>query len=164
VAATGKDTMTSPTVIPDIPSINEFVDEPLGTSDWVTISQERIHTFATATGDHQWIHCDVERARRESPFKETIAHGYLTLALVPVLLAEVVAVDGCDTVINTGLEKLRLSAPVLAGARVRLSAKISSTRDIPGGAVRATFRIRIEVEGSAKPACHGYVTYVYYPS
>jgi acyl dehydratase len=156
--------MTGPTVIPDIPSIKDFVGTPLGTSDWTTIGQERIDTFANATGDRQWIHCDVERARRESPFKETIAHGYLTLSLAPVLLAEVVVVNNCGTVINTGLEKLRLSAPVLAGSRVRLSAKLTGTRDLPGGAVRATFRIRIEVEGSAKPACHGYVTYVYYPS
>ncbi len=156
--------MTGPTVIPDIPSIKDFVGKPLGTSDWITISQERIHTFANATGDYQWIHCDVERARRESPFKETIAHGYLTLSLAPVLLAELVIVNGCETVINTGLEKLRLSAPVLAGSRVRMSAKLSGTRDLQGGGVRATFRIRIEVEASAKPACHGYVTYVYYPS
>ena len=162
--AIGKDTMTGPTVIPDIASIKDFVGEPLGTSDWVAITQERIDTFANATGDYQWIHCDVERARRESPFKETIAHGYLTLSLAPVLLGEVVTVSGCETVINTGLEKLRLSAPVLAGSRVRMSAKLSGARDLPGGAVRATFRIRMEVEGSAKPACHGYVTYVYYPS
>ncbi|MFP8879994.1 MAG: MaoC family dehydratase [Myxococcota bacterium] len=156
--------MTVPTVIPDIPSIKDFVGKPLGTSDWITIDQDRIDTFAKATGDHQWIHCDAERARRESPFKDTIAHGYLTLSLVPVLLAEVVIVNNCETVINTGLEKVRLSAPVLAGSRVRMSAKLTGTRDVPGGAVRATFRIRFEVEGSAKPACHGYVTYVYYPS
>lgn len=156
--------MTVPSVIPDVPSIQDFVGKPLGTSDWITISQERIDTFANATGDHQWIHCDVERARRESPFKETIAHGYLTLSLAPVLLAEIVIVNNCESVINTGLEKVRLSTPVLAGSRVRMSAKLSGTRDLPGGAVRATFRIHFEVEGSAKPACHGYVTYVYYPS
>jgi len=157
------ETDTAPTVIPDIASIKEFVGRNLGTSAWITIGQERIDTFASATGDYQWIHCDVERARRESPFKETIAHGYLTLSLTPVLLAEVVTVENCETVINTGLEKVRLSSPVLAGSRVRMSAKLVGTRDMPGGAVRATFGIRFEVEGSTKPACHGNVTYVYYP-
>ena len=155
--------MPVPTVIPDIPSLKEFVGRDLGTSDWISIGQDRIDTFANATGDHQWIHCDVERARRESPFKETIAHGYLTLSLAPVLLAEVVIVNHTGSVINTGLEKIRLSAPVLAGSKVRMSATLKDTRDVPGGAVRATFGIRFEVEGASKPACHGSVTYVYFP-
>jgi acyl dehydratase len=151
------------TVIPSIAAIKDFVGRELGTSSWIEIDQARIDTFAAATGDHQWIHTDVERARRESPFGETIAHGYLTLSLAPVLLGEVIVVEGCENVINTGCEKIRLASPVTAGSRVRMSATLKDTRDMPGGAVRATFGIRFEVEGAAKPACHGSVTYVYYP-
>ena len=155
--------MPSSTVIPDTASLKDFVDRPLGTSEWVSIDQDRIDTFAEATGDHQWIHCDVERARAESPFEQTIAHGYLTLSLAPVLLAEIVTVNKCASVINTGVEKIRLATPVLSGSRIRMSAVIKDTRPMPGGAVRATFSIRFEVDGAKKPACHGKVTYVYYP-
>jgi acyl dehydratase len=155
--------MPTPTIIPSVAEIVDFVGRALGTSSWITISQERIDTFANATGDHQWIHCDVERAERESPFKSTIAHGYLTVSLVPALLSEMVLVNNCETVINTGIEKVRLSTPVLSGARVRMSATLKDAREIPRGGVRATIAIRFEVEGEAKPACHGNVTYVYYP-
>ena len=150
-------------MIPSVAAIADLVDCNLGTTDWIEISQEQIAAFATATGDHQWIHCDVERAQRESPFKSTIAHGYLTVALVPVLLPKLLVVDDCRTVINTGIEKLRLSIPVLAGSRVRMSATVKDARKVPGGGVRANISIRFEVEGSEKPACHGVVTYIYLP-
>ena len=142
--------------------LSSLVGQEQEPSSWLEITQARVNEFAKATNDHQFIHVDPEKASK-TPFAGPIAHGYLTLSLAPVLLGEVVTVSGCETVINTGLEKLRLSAPVLAGSRVRMSAKLSGARDLPGGAVRATFRIRMEVEGSAKPACHGYVTYVYHP-
>ena len=96
--------MPTPTVIPSVAEIKDFVGRKLGTSSWITISQERINTFADATGDHQWIHCDTERAERESPFKSTIAHGYLTVSLAPALLSELVLVNNSETVINTGIE------------------------------------------------------------
>ena len=155
--------MPIPTIIPSVAALKDFVGHTLGTSDWITISQERINTFADATGDHQWIHCDTERAERESPFKSTIAHGYLTVSLAPALLAELVIVNHCGTVINTGIEKMRLSTPVLCGARVRMSATLQAARDLPKGGVRVTIAVRFEVDGEQKPACHGNVTYVYYP-
>jgi len=155
--------LANPTVIPNVAAIVDLVGRELGPTPWIEVSQEKIDAFAAATGDRQWIHCDVERAQRESPFKSTIAHGYLTVALTPVLLPKLLVVDDCETVINTSVEKLRLSTPVLAGSRIRMSATVKDARKVPGGGVRATLSIRFEVEGSKKPACHGAVTYVYYP-
>lgn len=155
--------MPTPTLIPGPERIKDFVGREFGTSDWVAITQERIDTFADATGDHQWIHCDVERARRESPFKTTIAHGYLTISLAPALLAELIVVEKCGTVVNTGIEKLRLSTPVPSGSRVRMSAKLLSARSLPRGGVRATFFIRFETDRATKPACQAQVTYLYFP-
>jgi acyl dehydratase len=155
--------MPNPTLIPGVEHLKDFVGQELGPSNWVVISQERIDRFADATGDRQWIHCDVERAQRDSPFKTTIAHGYLTISLAPALLAELVVVEKCGSVINTGIEKLRLSTPVLSGARVRMSAKLLGARDMPRGGVRATFSIRFETDRATKPVCHAQVTYVYFP-
>jgi acyl dehydratase len=158
----GLSCMTTPILIPSVSELHDLVGKPLGVSDWTTITQERIAAFAAATGDHQWIHTDVDRARRESPWKATIAHGYLTLSLAPVLLAQLVRVEGTKTVINTGADKVRLSSPVPAGSRVRMSAEIRDTRDVPGGGVRASIAVRFEVEGNAKPACMATVNYVYF--
>jgi len=155
--------LANPTVISNVAAIVDLVDRELGTTDWIEISQEQIDTFAEATGDRQWIHCDVQRAQRESPFKSTIAHGYLTVALTPVLLSELLVIEDCETVINTGIERLRLSTPVLAGSRIRMSATVKAVRKVPRGGIRASISIRFEVEGSKKPACHGVVTYVYFP-
>jgi acyl dehydratase len=155
--------LANPTVIPNVAAIVDLVGRELGTTPWIEVSQEQIDAFAAATGDRQWIHCDVERAQRESPFKSTIAHGYLTLALTPVFLPKLLVIDDCGTVINTKVENLRLSTPVLAGSRIRMSATVKEARKMPGGSVRAALSIRFEVEGSKKPACHGVVTYVYYP-
>ena len=150
-------------LIPSLGAAKEFVARPLGPSEWVAIGQERIAAFAEVTGDRQWIHCDVERARRESPWKATIAHGYLSLALVPALLESVVEIRGAGTVVNTGLDKLRLSAPVPAGSRVRLRGEIKNVRPLPRDGTRITFAVRLEVEGSAKPALLASVNYAYFP-
>ena len=155
--------MANPTVIPNVAAIADLVGRELGTTDWIEVSQEQIDAFAAATGDRQWIHCDVERAQRESPFKSTIAHGYLSVALIPVLLPKLLIVENCKTVINRGIEKLRLSTPVLAGSRIRMSATVKDARNVPRGGIRASIAVRFEVEGSDKPACHGVVTYVYFP-
>ena len=155
--------VANPTTIANVAAIADLVGHDLGTTDWIEVSQEQIDAFAEATGDRQWIHCDVERAQRESPFKSTIAHGYLTVALAPVLLPKLLIVGDCRTVINTGIEKLRFSTPVLAGSRIRMSATVKDTHKVPGGGVRATISIRFEVEGSEKPACHGVIIYVYSP-
>jgi acyl dehydratase len=155
--------MPTQTVIPSLAAVKDYAATQLGVSDWIAIDQERIDAFARATGDHQWIHCDEERARRESPWKGTIAHGYLTIALAPMLLRQVLVIDGWKTAVNTGTDKMRLSAPVPAGSRVRLRAEIKSVRELPRGAVRISFGLRFEVEGSSKPACVADVNYVYFP-
>jgi acyl dehydratase len=155
--------MPTPTVIPSVAEIVDFVGCELGSSNWVTISQERINAFADATDDHQWLHVDVERAQRDSPFKSTVAHGYLTISLIPALLRELLVVNNCEMAVNAGIEKLRLSTPVPSGSRLRMSATLKGARKLPGGGIRSTFAIRLELEGATKPACHGNVTYVYYP-
>ncbi len=151
------------TVVPTIQSLKGLVDQPLGETDWEEIPQERIDRFADATGDHQWIHVDIERARRESPFESTIAHGYLTLALVPKLLGELLEIEQMGNVVNSGIEKLRLTSPVPAGGRVRLGATIKSYRELPTGGARVAFAVRVDVEGADKPALSGSVVYVYLP-
>ena len=152
-----------PIVIPSLMALKDYEGTHLGVSDWVTVDQERIDAFAEVTGDHQWIHCDVERARRESPWKQTVAHGYLTIALVPDLMDQLLQIDGWSAAINTGIDKMRLSAPVPAGSRVRLHAEIERVRSLPSRGVRVTFGVRVEVEGNAKHACTARVNYVYLP-
>ena len=156
--------MDLPVVIPSLAAVKFWVQTPLGVSEWLTVDQQRIDRFAAASGDHQWIHVDVERARRETPWKQTIAHGYLTLALIPELLSHRVVILGVKTAVNTGVDKLRFSTPVFSGSRVRLHAEIKDVRDVPGGALRVTFSVRVEVEGIAKPALIANVSYLYYPA
>ncbi|MEU9476077.1 MaoC family dehydratase [Streptomyces sp. NPDC048191] len=122
----------------------------LGTSGWIEVTQERIGTFADATGDHQWIHTDPERAA-QGPFGAPIAHGYLTLSLFIPLFTELLEVRGVTTKVNYGLNKVRFPAPVKAGSRIRLVARLASVEDVPGG-VQITVDGTIEVEGGAKPA------------
>jgi len=153
--------MGGPTVIPSLAAVKDYVGVELPVSDWIPITQERIDAFANATDDHQWIHTDIARARRESPWKETIAHGYLTLSLAPALLRQILTVEGSTTAVNTGIEKMRLSSPVLAGSRVRLSAMIKHARDLPRGGIRVVIHVKLEVEGSSKPACTADVIYLY---
>jgi acyl dehydratase len=121
-------------------------------TDWVEVTQDRIQLFADATGDHQWIHVDVERANAESPFGGPIAHGYLTLSLVNLFLPEMFVLEEFSMGVNVGLEKVRFPSPVPAGARIRGVGEIVSTEEIKG-AVQAVTRVTVEVEGSEKPAC-----------
>ncbi|MBA2949368.1 MaoC family dehydratase [Streptomyces himalayensis] len=123
----------------------------LGTSEWITVSQERINTFADATGDHQWIHTDPERAK-EGPFGGPIAHGYLTLSLFIPLFTELLEVEGVTTKVNYGLNKVRFPSPVPAGSRIRLVARLAEVEEI-GGGVQVTVDGTIEIEGGTKPAC-----------
>ena len=155
--------MSNPTIVPGIHGLKPLVGKRLGVSDWVTVTQEQINLFANATNDHQWIHCDVERAKRESPFKGTIAHGYLTLALAPALMPQVVRVEGVRMGVNYGVDKMRLPSPVPAGARLRMAVELKDVRELPGGGARATFGLSFELEGQAKPACVADAIYVYYP-
>jgi acyl dehydratase len=151
-----------PVVIPGLAAVKFWQGTPLGETDWFPVLQERIDRFAEATDDRQWIHVDVERARRESIWKQTIAHGYLTMSLIPELLGRLVFIVGVKTAINTGIDKLRFSAPVLSGSRVRLKATIKDVREVTG-AVRISFAVRVDVEGASKPALLANVNYLYYP-
>ena len=155
--------MTSPLIIPDVASLPEYEGRDLGVTGWHTIDQARIDAFAAATGDHQWIHVDRERAARESPFGGTVAHGFLTVALAPALLPELVAVSNCSRIVNYGIEKLRLREPVPAGARLRLGASISGVRSVPGGAMWVSLAVRFEVEGVKRAVCSGELIFVYFP-
>jgi len=122
----------------------------LGASDWLRIDQERIDTFAAATGDHQWIHVDPERAA-EGPFGRTIAHGFLTLSLLPVLQHQIYEVTGISMAVNVGLNKVRFLTPVPVGSRVRASATITEVTELDG-AVQVVFATTLEIEGVDKPA------------
>ena len=155
--------MATPLHIPDVRSIKQYIDVPVGPSDWVTVTQKKIELFAEATGDHQWIHVDEERARLESPFGGPVAHGFLTLSLAPVLLAQLLSVDGVALTINYGIDKIRLQTPVPAGSRVRMSGSIRSVREAPGGAARVIFHMVVELEGASRPACVGNAVLVYVP-
>ena len=124
----------------------------LGWTDWIPITQERVNLFAEATGDHQWIHVDVERATAESPFGGPIAHGYLTLALSNLFLPELLAVPGASAGVNYGTGKVRFPSPVPVGCRVRGGAEITAVEEIAGG-VLTTITITIQGENQDKPAC-----------
>ncbi len=132
--------------------LKSLVGHELGTSSWVTITQERINAFADGTGDHQWIHCDPERAAKESPFGTTVAHGYLTLSLIPTLAMEIFSVEGVRFVLNYGLNRVRFPNAVKVGARVRGVCSLVECKEIMGG-VQLTNKLNIEIEHEAKPAC-----------
>ena len=127
------------------------IGKKIGTSDWVVVDQAMIDKFADATGDHQWIHVDVERARKEMPGGKTIAHGYLTLSLLAGLAHQVYSIRKRSRGINYGSNKVRFTAPVPAGSRIRLHQTLKNVEDIQGG-VRMTFESSMEIEGSDRPA------------
>jgi acyl dehydratase len=141
-----------PTVFTTPRDLLAAVGKPLGASDWLEIRQERIDGFADATGDHQWIHVDPERAK-SGPFGKTIAHGYLTLSLVNCFLPQIVEVRGISMGVNYGCEKVRFPAPVPVGSRVRGVGQLVAAEEVKGGAVQATVRVTVEIEGGEKPAC-----------
>ncbi len=131
----------------------QCVGRELGVSDWITVDQERIDAFAACTGDRQWIHVDVERAKRESPFGGPIAHGYLILSLVAAMVMELgVVPPDAASALNYGLDKVRFIAPVKAGARVRMRAKLASAEPQNGGRLLLKLQSTVEIEGEAKPA------------
>ncbi|MDX6744873.1 MaoC family dehydratase [Actinocorallia sp. A-T 12471] len=138
-------------VFTGVEELREAVGSHLGYSDWHTITQEQVNTFAEATGDHQWIHTDPERAAA-GPFGTTIAHGYLTLSLVPKLVWDLYRVDGVSMSVNYGAERLRFPAPVPVGSRVRAGVELLSLEP-GGGGYRLTARVTVEREGGAKPVC-----------
>ena len=140
-----------PITIASLTQLKTMLNQEVAVSDWVQVTQERINLFAQATGDHQWIHVDVERAKT-SPFKSTIAHGFLTLSLVPELSANAMVMPSVKMGVNYGLNKVRFTNPVPAGARVRGRFTLTEVQDIAGGA-QVTMTCKIEIEGQEKPAC-----------
>ncbi|MEY2968110.1 MAG: putative 3-hydroxyacyl-thioester dehydratase [Actinomycetota bacterium] len=148
------------TVINGIDGLKSSVGNHLGYSNYMTITQERVNQFAEATGDHQWIHVDVERAK-SGPFGAPIAHGYLTLSLGPVLLPEIFTVGGISMGVNYGANKIRFMSPVQVGSKLRAGAKLVQVDDVAGGA-QVTMEVTFEVEGAAKPSCVAEIIFRYY--
>ncbi|HEX9258402.1 MAG TPA: MaoC family dehydratase [Acidimicrobiales bacterium] len=148
------------TIMNGIDGLKESVGQHLGYSEYVEITQEMVNLFADATGDHQWIHVDVERAKA-GPFGGPIAHGYLTLSLGPRLLPEIMQVSGISMGVNYGANKVRFPAPVLVGSRLRAGARVLAVDDTPGGA-QVTLEVTFETEGATKPNCVAEVLFRYF--
>ena len=141
-------------------AVRAHVGRHLGFSEWMTVDQDRVNLFADATGDHQWIHVDVERAK-SGPFGAPIAHGYLTLSLGPVLLPQIFSVGGIAMGVNYGANKVRFMSPVPVGSRLRAGVKVLAVDDVAGGA-QVTLETTFECEGAAKPSCIAEVIFRYY--
>ena len=139
-------------VVPTPQALGEVVGRELAVSEWLEVTQQRIQQFAEATGDRQWIHTDAERARKESPYGSTIAHGFLTLSLISQMMEEAVRVQGVRLAVNYGLNRVRFPAPVRASAKIRARFNLQSVKDI-GGGVEAVYGVTVEVEGEQKPCC-----------
>lgn len=141
--------MTTTTTLAELPGLT---GTELGTSDWIEVTQDRVDTFADATGDHQWIHVDVERAKAESPFGGPIGHGYLTLSLLIPMWSQVLTVSDSTMAVNYGLNKVRFPAPVPVGSKVRLTATLAAVDKVTGG-LQVTAAAVVEREGGDKPVC-----------
>ena len=147
-----------------INSYDEFAShlgEKLGESDWLQVDQERINMYADATLDHQWIHVDVERAKEESPYHSTIAHGYLTLSLLPYLWQQIVEVRNIKMLVNYGMDKMRFGQPVITGSRVRMITKLHNIQNLRG-ICKVEVDFKIEIENQRNPALEGISTFLYY--
>jgi len=154
--------MSAQTVIDGPAALHDLVGAPLGSSEWMTIEQADVDSFAAVTRDEQWIHVDPARAAA-GPFGATIAHGYLTLSLCSHFLEQIFAVDGAAMAVNYGLNRVRFPAPVPVGARVRGHATLAAAKDVGGGAVEAAVAVEIEIDGGAKPACVAEAVVRFYP-
>jgi acyl dehydratase len=152
--------MTTTVHLSDLPSL---VGQQVAESDWIRITQEMVDLFADATLDHQWIHVDPERAAK-GPFGTTIAHGYLTLSLIPHLVGGSMNVQGVGMGVNYGLNRCRFPSPVPVGSRVRARAELIGVEQLEGGAVQTTTRVTITAEGADKPACVAETVSRYYPA
>jgi acyl dehydratase len=138
--------------IASLVKLKELIGQELAVSDWLTVTQERIAQFAEATGDLQWIHIDVERSKRESPYGCTVAHGFLTLSLFPMLMQSAIAMSDVKMGVNYGLNKVRFPAPLPAGSKLRARFALTAVEDIAGGA-QLTWLVTMEREGGDKPVC-----------
>ena len=133
-------------------ALEQAVGQSLGVTEWITIDQQRVDTFADATGDHQWIHVDPEKAST-GPFGGTIAHGYLTLSLVNYFLPQLMHVENIQMGVNYGCDRVRFPAPVRVGARIRGAGEITQVETLANGSVQVVVRVTVEVEGSERPGC-----------
>ncbi|RPD47167.1 MaoC family dehydratase [Hymenobacter sediminis] len=147
--------------ISSLAELQQYEDQELGISGYHVISQEQINQFAAATLDFQWIHLDAERAQTESPFGATIAHGYLTVSLLPYLWNQIVTIENLKMQVNYEIESLRFNQAVTVGSSVRLRAKLLSVKDLRGIA-KARIEVTLEIEGSRKPAYTGVITFLYH--
>lgn len=138
-----------------------YLGKELGTTDWFQIDQDRINLFADATLDYQWIHVDVERAKKESPFHSTIAHGYLTMSLLPKLWYDTLEVNNISQLINYGLDKMKFGMPVITGSRIRMTTVLHNIQNLRG-VCKAEIKFRIEIENQRKPALEGISSFLYY--
>lgn len=139
--------------IDNIEDLHQLVGQELGVSDWLVVDQERINKFADATGDYQWIHLDVERAKKELPGGTTIAHGYLIVSLLPTLTSRIYTVRNNSRRINYGSNRVRFTNPVATGSRVRARLRLKALEPCKGDGVQATFEITVEIDGQDRPAC-----------
>jgi len=136
----------------ELDELKSLVGQEIAVSDYVPVTQEQINQFAETTGDHQWIHVDVERARRESPYKTTIAHGFLTLSLISSLARDAIEIRGVRLGVNYGLDRVRFPGAVPSGSKLRARVSVQAVEDIAGG-IQAKFLYTVEREGEAKPCC-----------
>jgi len=151
----------SKVIIRSFEDLEQFVGKELGVSEYYEFTQEQINLFADATLDHQWIHIDQERAKKESPFGNTIAHGYLTISILPHLWNQIIDVQNLKLQVNYGIEKLKFNAPVLVNNRVRLHAKLVDVKNLRG-VTKAVIGIKLEIEGNKKPAYDGEIIFLYH--
>jgi acyl dehydratase len=147
------------TVLEEPADLLKLVGQRLGTTEWMQVTQEQVDTFAQATGDHQWIHTDPPRAAK-GPFKATIAHGYLTLSLAPVVIAQVLQIRELTAALNYGLNKVRFPAPVRVGSQIRASVTVTSAQQKTSG-VESVFTLSYEIDGERRPACVADVIVLY---
>ena len=148
-------------IINSYEDFEQYVGKELGASGYVQLSQERINLFADATLDHQWIHVDTEKAKAESPFGTTIAHGYLTMSMLPYLWDQIVEVNNLERLMNYGMDKMKFAQPVLSGQHVRMVTRLHELANLRG-AVKTTIKFTIEVQETGKKALEGLATFIYY--
>lgn len=150
------------TVIESLDALPAWVGREVACSDWLVIDQARIQRFADATGDQQWIHTDPQRAALESPYKATVAHGYLTVSMLSQLVESSLRIDGVGMAVNYGLDRVRLPAPVLAGQRIRARISLEQVESVAGG-LQAHWTATVDIENGSKPACVAQMLVRYYP-
>ncbi|MDY4615155.1 MAG: MaoC family dehydratase [Bacteroidaceae bacterium] len=148
-------------IINSYEDFEQYVGKELGASGYVQLTQERINLFADATLDHQWIHVNTEKAKAESPFGTTIAHGYLTMSMLPYLWDQIVEVNNLERMMNYGMDKMKFAQPVLSGQHVRMVTRLQELANLRG-AVKTTIKFTIEVQETGKKALEGLATFIYY--